>query len=443
MEPGDLIGERYRIVSLVGRGAMGVVWKAHDTRLDRQVAVKQLRLDRTKPAEAEEATQRAMREGRNAGRLRHQNAVAVYDVVEHESSPCLVMEFLNGESLADRGVGSPREAAAIGAQLAAALAAAHEAGIVHRDVKPDNVLITADGTAKITDFGISRAAGDVSVTATGILAGTPAYLAPEVARGDDADFRSDVFSLGATLYAVLEGMPPFGIHENAIAMLHRVAAGKLNPPRNAGVLTGPLLWLLNPDPAQRPTMHAAHEVLAAAARGRPTNIPAGPNPTLTMPRRRMSRRAVVAAVLAAALVAAGVVVGILIAGDDEPSGGDAGGGSSGAPPPASSSTAPPRATCLATFRVTNSWQEGYGAEVTVTNQGDTTLTGWRLTWTLPDGQQIKNLWNGQRVQEGNAVTVDNAPYNVSIEPGAEVKVGMNIDTVAQARPVPEIRCEER
>ena len=185
-----------------------------------------------------------MREGRIAGRLRHPNAIAVHDVVEHEGRPCLVMEYLRSESLgaviAARGTLPPDEVAMIGAQVADALAEAHAAGIVHRDVKPDNVLITADGTAKITDFGVSRAAGDATVTATGFMAGTPAYLAPEVALGEDADFRSDVFSLGATLYAALEGEPPFGVDENAIAMLHKVAAGEVRPPRHGRAARRPV-----------------------------------------------------------------------------------------------------------------------------------------------------------------------------------------------------------
>ncbi|HEY7594126.1 MAG TPA: serine/threonine-protein kinase, partial [Actinophytocola sp.] len=221
MEPGDLLAGRYRLLSLVGRGAMGIVWRARDERLDRVVAVKELLLEASADdAKAEEATARAMREGRIAGRVKHPNAIAVHDVVEHDGRPCLVMEYLKSESLGAlitaRGHLPPDEVAAIGVQVAGALAEAHAAGIVHRDVKPDNVLITATGTAKITDFGVSRAAGDATVTATGFMAGTPAYLAPEVALGQDADTRSDVFSLGATLYAALEGLPPFGVDENAI-----------------------------------------------------------------------------------------------------------------------------------------------------------------------------------------------------------------------------------
>jgi serine/threonine protein kinase len=157
----------------------------------------------------------------------------------------------------------PTEAARIGSEVASALAAAHAAGIVHRDVKPGNVLIAEDGTAKITDFGISRAFGDTTLTSTGMVTGTPAYLAPEVARGDDSGFASDVFSLGATLYAAIEGVPPFGTDQNPMAVLHRVASGQVNPPRRSGPLTPLLLRMLAADPAARPPMiDVAHTLTA-------------------------------------------------------------------------------------------------------------------------------------------------------------------------------------
>ncbi|MDQ3761030.1 MAG: serine/threonine protein kinase, partial [Actinomycetota bacterium] len=213
---------------------MGVVWQAMDERLERLVAVKQLllRLDLS-PRETDEARARALREARIAARLQHPNAIVVYDVAEHEGEPCLVMEYLPSRSLAavlsERCCLPVAEVASIGRQIASALAAAHAAQIVHRDVKPGNILITDDGTAKITDFGVSRAAGDVTVTQTGIMAGTPAYLAPEVARGQVPTPASDVFSLGATLYAALEGRAPFGDSDNPLALLHAVAGGQVEP----------------------------------------------------------------------------------------------------------------------------------------------------------------------------------------------------------------------
>jgi serine/threonine protein kinase len=266
-DEGELIAGRYRLVSRLGSGAMGVVWQARDERLHRIVAIKQLLLPaRLSDSEVEEASRRAMREGRITARLHHPHAIAVYDVAEHAGQPCLVMEYLASRSLAavlsTQGVLSPEEVASIGSQIASALTAAHQAGIVHRDIKPGNVLLAEDGTVKITDFGVSHAVGDVTVTATGMLAGTPAYLAPEVAQGHSGGFSSDVFSLGATLYTALEGMPPFGINTNPIALLHQVASGEIIAPRRSGPLTPVLLRLLQRNPEQRPTMDQAYDALA-------------------------------------------------------------------------------------------------------------------------------------------------------------------------------------
>ncbi|KAA2264645.1 protein kinase [Solihabitans fulvus] len=283
-DDGRLVAGRYLLGKRIGSGAMGIVWQAQDQRLHRTIAVKQLLLQPgLSAAESDEAKQRSMREGRIAARLQHPHAIAVYDVAEDDGQPWLIMEYLPSKSLSavlsERGTLPPREVARIGTQVASALAAAHNAGIVHRDVKPGNVLLGDDGTVKITDFGISRATGDVTVTATGMLAGTPAYLAPEVAKGYDPGPPSDVFSLGSTLYAAIEGMPPFGLNENTIALLHQVASGQITPPRQAGPLTAMLMKLLRPEPEDRPTMAQAKEELAAVAAGRsiPDNaLAAGP-----------------------------------------------------------------------------------------------------------------------------------------------------------------------
>lgn len=260
---------------------MGVVWQAYDERLRRAVAVKQLRLEPgLDPEDANEARERAMREGRIAARLHHPNAVSVFDVVDEDDAPWLVMEYVPSRSLAaemaERGVLQPDEVGRIGAQIAHALVAAHAAGIVHRDIKPANVLLGENGNVKITDFGISRASGDVAVTKTGLIAGTPAYLAPEVAYGRPPEAPADVFSLGSTLYAAVEGEPPFGMSENTLGLLHAVAAGRINPPQQAGILTEVLIQLLNADPAARPTSITAARWLDAVARGsRPDIRPIG------------------------------------------------------------------------------------------------------------------------------------------------------------------------
>jgi serine/threonine protein kinase len=265
------LGDRYVLLDQLGAGAMGVVWRARDELLHRDVAVKQLLLNDVQPNEFHEAVQRAMREGRIAARLQHPNAIAVYDVVVDNGKPCLVMEYLPSRNLSaildERGPMPPQEAARIGSLAASALAAAHGAGIVHRDIKPGNVLIGRDGLVKITDFGISRALGDVAVTKTGMLAGTPAYLAPELARGAEPAPPSDVFSLGATIYAMTEGEPPFGKSTNDLGLLYKVARGETRPPMRSGPLTPLLTRLLANEPAQRPTAAQAMAELQAIASG--------------------------------------------------------------------------------------------------------------------------------------------------------------------------------
>jgi serine/threonine protein kinase len=270
IEKGALVAGRYRLIEQVGSGAMGVVWKAQDERLGRTVAIKRL-IVRYAVSEAltEETRRRAMREARIAARLQHRNAIALFDVAEHDGDPILVMEFLPSKSLSavleERGTLTPAEAAEIGAQVADALAAAHAVGIAHRDVKPGNILLAENGTVKITDFGISRALDDGTVTTqTGMLAGTPAYLAPEIARGADGTRASDVFSLGSTLYHAIEGQPPFGTNTNPLALLHAVASGNVPPPRNAGAFAPTLMSLMCVDPQDRPSMREAAEALAAA-----------------------------------------------------------------------------------------------------------------------------------------------------------------------------------
>ena len=309
--PTTLVADRYRLVKLVGSGGMGVVWHAWDERLHRAVALKMLR---TQPdlsdREREAATDRAMREARITAGLHHPHAVTVFDVVEHEGQPCIVMQLIESTPLSvllrEHGTLSPREAARIGAQVGSALAAAHKLRIVHRDVKPGNILITEDGSAMISDFGISHALGDTTITATGMVHGTPAYLAPEVAQGKPSSFASDVFSLGSTLYAMLEGTPPFGADGNALALLHRVARGDHPPPEHAGALAPLLRSMLSADPKRRPGMKsiasrlsAMHERTEAAAASELPTVPLvgrgrrpalrpslGDGPVARRPRRR-------------------------------------------------------------------------------------------------------------------------------------------------------------
>ncbi|RJQ82197.1 serine/threonine-protein kinase [Amycolatopsis panacis] len=274
------IAGRYELVELVGSGAMGMVWRGEDKILGRVVAVKELLMPLNQGEDkVAEAKNRAMREARIAARLQHPNAISVFNVVEYEDRPWLIMEYLPSRSLSvklhDDGPLTVDEVIPIAVQLAGVLAAAHRAGVVHRDVKPGNVLLGDDGTVKVTDFGISRAMGDVTLTATGEISGTPAFLAPEVARGEDATFASDVFALGATLYMAVEGAPPFGTADNPIALLYRVSSGSITPPKQAGKLEPLLLKLLELKPVDRPTMAEVAAELSA--------LDGGATPVVTVP----------------------------------------------------------------------------------------------------------------------------------------------------------------
>lgn len=287
IDEGQLIAGHYRLLEQIGSGSMGVVWRARDERLDRIVGIKQLLLQPGLTEEQkQDARRRALREARIAAKLHHPNAIVVFDVAEHDGDPCIVMEYLAARSLAvvlgDQGSLSVEEVAALGTQIASAIAVAHASGIVHRDIKPGNILITDSGVAKITDFGIARAVGDVTITQTGMFAGTPAYLAPEVARGSEPTSASDVFSFGATLYDAVEGGPPFPERQNQLALLRLVAEGNVQPPKQAGALTSLLMQLLQVEPADRPTMAQASRLLAELAGSKlPATVLAGVprNPT--------------------------------------------------------------------------------------------------------------------------------------------------------------------
>ncbi|MBB3038962.1 serine/threonine-protein kinase [Hoyosella altamirensis] len=266
IETGQLVAGHYRLVERIGSGGAGVVWRAVDERLERSVAVKQIPIQPSLPdSEREVIRQRAIREARNAARFHHPNAIVVYDITEHEGHPCLVMEYFESRSLAEvlkaRAALPLAQAVSMGEQVSGALIAAHDAGIVHRDIKPGNILLDDFGTAKITDFGISRAVGDINLTATGLVSGTAAYLPPEVAQGADPTPASDVFSLGATLLHAVDGEPPYGNNQNSLALLYAAANGQVREPRHAGPATDLLRHLLSVNPSDRPSMSQAHAVL--------------------------------------------------------------------------------------------------------------------------------------------------------------------------------------
>ncbi|MFJ1747501.1 protein kinase [Streptomyces sp. NPDC088116] len=274
--PGRLLAGRYRVVAPLGRGGMGVVWRAVDEVLGREVAVKELRTyTDADPAELAGLRLRMQREARAAARVRHPGVVAVHDVADEDGRPVIVMELVDGPSLDDvlreRGTLDPREAAAIGAKVLEALGAAHRAGVLHRDVKPGNVLLDHEGRVVLTDFGIAAMddPGDGSsthLTRSGQLVGSLDYLAPERAQGQEPGPASDVWALGATLYAAVEGASPFR-RTSTWSTISAIVTDPLPEPRLAGPLSPVLQLLLHKDPGLRPDALTAARLLTVVADG--------------------------------------------------------------------------------------------------------------------------------------------------------------------------------
>ncbi|MFF2652608.1 serine/threonine-protein kinase [Streptomyces sp. NPDC058045] len=281
-DTGRLLAGRYRVIARLGRGGMGIVWRARDEALAREVAVKELRTfsDAAAP-ELADLRLRMQREARAAARVRHPGVVAVYDIAEEDGRPLIVMELVDGPSLDDvlneRGTLDPLEAAALGAEVLDALAAAHRAGVLHRDVKPGNILLERGGRVVLTDFGIAAMEdpGDgagTHLTRSGELVGSLDYLAPERAQGHTPGPASDVWALGATLYAAVEGNSPFR-RTSTWSTLTAIVVEPLPEPRRAGPLTGVLRQLMAKDPGTRPDAAAAAELLRAVAAGEDGDVP--------------------------------------------------------------------------------------------------------------------------------------------------------------------------
>ncbi|MFI8322489.1 serine/threonine-protein kinase [Streptomyces sp. NPDC085529] len=269
---GLLLAGRYRLGESIGRGGMGKVWRAHDEVLHRVVAVKELTAGRF-VAEADRLVlhARTQKEARAAARITHPGVVTVHDVLEHDDRPWIVMQFVDGPSLADAvkeaGTIAPREAARVGLHVVGALRAAHAAGVLHRDVKPGNVLLARDGRVLITDFGIAAIEGDSTITRTGELVGSIDYLAPERVRGGDPGPASDLWSLGATLYTAVEGTSPFR-RTSPISTMQAVVGEEPPYPAKAGPLASVIVALLRKDPEQRPHADEAERMLLDAMEGR-------------------------------------------------------------------------------------------------------------------------------------------------------------------------------
>lgn len=266
---GHRVADRYRLDGQLGRGAMGTVWAATDEVLARRVALKEVDFPIGMPAaEIEQLTGRTLREARAVAALSNPFVITLFDILLLPSGPVIVMELLSARSLAEilSGVGrlSVGQAATVGVAVSAGLAAAHTAGIVHRDVKPGNVLVCDDGRVKLTDFGIARSASDQPMTATGLLLGSPAYISPEVASGRLATPQADAWGLGALLYACVEGRPPFDAG-NPIATLTSVVRDPVPPHPMAGRLGGVLDALLLKDPERRMRVAHARRILQTIA----------------------------------------------------------------------------------------------------------------------------------------------------------------------------------
>ncbi|GGM01746.1 protein kinase [Streptomyces fumigatiscleroticus] len=349
-EPGHerVISGRYRLLAPLGEGGMGTVWRARDEVLHREVAVKEVRAPAGLPApDVERMYTRLEREAWAAARVAHPNVVTVYDVAMEDGRPWIVMELVRGLSLADvleaEGPLPPSRAAHIGAEVLAALRAAHGAGVLHRDVKPANVLLANDGRVVLTDFGIATVEGSPALTLTGEVIGSPEFLAPERALGRTPGPESDLWSLGVLLYAAVEGISPFR-QNTPLSTLRAIVDEELPPPRRAGALAPVIEGLLRKDPARRlPAERAERDLRLIGAGGSPRadtlpaaaytpTVTARPGPTAPAPapvppaatatatatrppRDRRTAVVLIAGLAALALALAGLTYALLNGGD--------------------------------------------------------------------------------------------------------------------------------
>ncbi|MGN9755821.1 serine/threonine-protein kinase [Streptomyces sp. SD31] len=418
-DEGRLVAGRYRLVEPVGSGGMGTVWLAEDEVLARRVALKRLH---TQPhlSDAEVATlyERTRREARSAARVVHPNVVVVHDVVEDDGRPCIVMEYVPAPTLGDVLKGGhtlpPEEAARIGLGMIAAVRAAHAAGVLHRDIKPGNVLLGAGGRVVLTDFGIAQTAGTSTLTQTGEMVGSIDFMAPERIRGHKPGPSSDLWSLGATLYQAVEGRPPYRRY-TAMETAYAIAVDPLQPMRQAGPLEPLIEVLLSKNPEDRPTAEQTERALRATWSGGPTTTlsagaahddPAGthdtaptspPQPPLPAPphqdgrggRKRGRRTLGAVAVALAALAAAGTLYVSSQGGD-----GDAADTrrTSSAPTPSTSPSPVPDGYHLVrdkqlgvSFPVPDGWKRKKGAADEVTYTDPTGLAGITIGMVDPAG----------------------------------------------------------
>ncbi|MFC9844045.1 protein kinase [Streptomyces sp. NPDC060223] len=416
-DEGRLIAGRYRLAEQIGRGGMGTVWRAQDEVLSRDVALKRLHVQRHL-TDDELATlyERTRREARSAARIAHPNVVVVHDVVDDEGLPCIVMEYVPsttlGELLKGGGTVPPGEAARIGLGMVAALRAAHAAGVLHRDVKPGNVLLGAGGRVVLTDFGIAMASGTSTLTKTGELVGSVDYIAPERMRGHRPGPAADLWALGATLFQAVEGRPPFR-KDTAVETAYSVVADPLEPMKHAGPLEPLVEALLAKDPDARPSAEETERALRAVPVGdgeaptvftpgaqappAPTRREPSPMPAPVPARSGRKRRAFgwsAAAVMVAAAVTAGGIYVVSRHGDGGAGGTAQTAGTTPATTPATASAPPPvpagyhlvtEKTLGIAFPVPDGWTRGKATSEEANFADTTGLAGLTIDIVDPAG----------------------------------------------------------
>ncbi|MYW68353.1 protein kinase [Streptomyces sp. SID8379] len=434
-----VIGGRYRLEARIGRGGMGVVWRAADALLGRQVAVKELEVDETlSEDDARQQRERMLREARAVAQLQHPNIIVVHDVVLHDEHPYIVMELVNGGSLADRisqqGPVDAVEAARIGLALLAALRGAHAAGVLHRDLKPANVLLEAGtGRVVLTDFGIAQVEGATTLTETGGFVGSPEYTAPERMAGERAGAGADLWSLGALLIAAMTGESLFR-RDSLGGILHAVVYEEIRPPAEVEPLLPVIQGLLQREPARRMGLDEAERLLRAYVATGATPQPATPYPAdaarvpytptrYDAPRPAAARSGLptrvllVVAALVAAVAGAGIAVAVLLS--------QGGGEGDNSPPPTTSSA--PRTSPTA-----ESSSPSPTPTVTVTRQETRTATPRS---SVPAGYRMTDDVEGFRlaVPDGFTREVDGSRV-FYMSPGRTFRIGIKVSDAESGGP---------
>lgn len=423
-----MIAGRYRLERQIGRGGSGTVHLALDEVLGRQVAIKRIGLV---PGSGDAELERAEREARLAAALNHPHVVSVFDLVNEDDVRWLVMEYVDGVTLSERARASgpldATDAATLLAQVADALVEAHGHGIVHRDVKPSNIMI-AGGAAKLNDFGIARSDDDASLTQTGLVTGSPAYLAPEVASGSSATAASDVWSLGATLYHAVTGRPPYDVGDNLIGALYQIVHE--DPPRlpEDHPLAGLLSVMMHRDPEQRWPMQRVRDELLRVSRGQRSTVavapvvpappeqtgvlPLAPTPTAVTPARDRLRWAWLAGAAALALVA--IVTAYVLAGRDTPEA--LTGNGTGAAPESSQTSEPQPSASPASAEDTKEQMDAFISSYLATVTTDPRAAFEQLT---PEFQEASNGYDGymgwwSQVRSAQLASVSSDPSDLTV-----------------------------